>query len=93
MKNNIIPSFSQRPNACMSKMKNIQLQSIDSTLPFDDLIVEEAEQQQQIQVLNIQQLFDEHHRRQQEFDNKLFIALLIVVSIALVTSLYFSQTQ
>lgn len=38
MKNNIIPSFSQRPNACMSKMKNIQLQSIDSTLPFDDLI-------------------------------------------------------
>jgi len=52
--------------------------------------VEEVERQEQIRTFSIQRLFDEHHRRQQEFDNKLFITLLIVVSIALVTSLYLS---
>jgi len=51
---------------------------------------EEVERQEQIRTFSIQRLFDEHHRRQQEFDNKLFITLLIVVSIALVTSLYLS---
>ena len=39
---------------------------------------------------NISASSNEEHRREQQFGNKLFVTLLIVASIALVTSLYLS---